>query len=213
MTNALEAWSSLSPAWHVTVEEAWTSWARGSAGVGCVITDGSGEIVARGRNRTMEPKEALHDLASTPLAHGETVALSTLPFGRYDDHTLYTSFEPCIMCASTILVVGIGHVAYAAADPLFDGMHDWFGELPYARRKLPERSLLGGPVGRFCHVLHLAWLSFWMSEGPTIDAHGTLSPRELDAARSIVRNGHLAPIAADGGTAVDALAAVWELIA
>jgi tRNA(adenine34) deaminase len=213
VTTALEAWSSLSPAWQATVDEAWTSWSRGSAGVGCVVADAAGEIVARGRNRMLEPKSVPHELASTPLAHAETVTLSTLPFGSYGDHTLYTSFEPCLMCASTIVQFGIGHVHFAAADPLFDGMHDWFGDLPYAATRRPDRTMLGGPVGRFCHVLHLAWLSFWVAEGPVIDAHGRLSPRELDAARTITRDGHLAPIASDGGTALDALAAVWDHVA
>ena len=210
--NALEAYAALSPPWQACVDEAWTSWRRGSAGVGCVITDPDGAIVARGGNRTMEPKSVPHELASTPLAHAETVALSTLGFGSYADHTLYTSFEPCLMCASTILVVGIGNVHFAAADPLFDGMHDWFGELPYAARRLPERAMLGGPVGEFCHVLHLSWLSFWANEGPVIEAHGRLSPRALDAARTVNRDGHLAAVGADGGGAVDALAAVWDLL-
>lgn len=210
--NALEAWSSLSPAWQACVEEAWTSWRRGSAGVGCAITDADGAIVARGGNRMMEPKTVPHELASTPMAHAEMVTMSTLGFGDWSRHTLYTSFEPCLMCASTIVQSGIGHVHFAAADPLFEGMHDWFAALPYAADRRPERSMLGGAIGTFCHVLHLSWLSFWVSEGPVIDAHGRLSPRELDAARTITREGHLAPIAADGGNVVDALAAVWDLV-
>jgi tRNA(adenine34) deaminase len=212
VTAALEVWSALSPPWQVAVEEAWTSWRRGSAGVGCAITDATGEIVARGGNRMMEPKSVPHELAGTPLAHAETVTLATLGVGDRSDHSLYTTFEPCLMCASTIVQVGIGHVHFAAADPLFDGMHDWFAALPYAAARRPERSMLGGPVGAFCHVLHLSWLSFWVTEGPVIDAHGRLSPRQLDAARTITRDGHLVPIAADGGTALDALAAVWELV-
>lgn len=211
-TSARDAWSALSPPWQACVDEAWTSWRRGSAGVGCVITDPTGAIVARGGNRMMEAKSVPHELAGTPLAHAETVTLSTLGFGDWSGHTLYTSFEPCLMCASTIVQIGIGRVHFAAADPLFDGMHDWFGDLPYASTRRPERTMLGGPIGTFCHVLHLSWLAFWVSEGPVIDAHGRVSPRELDAARAITRDGHLAPIAADGGTALDALAAAWDLI-
>jgi tRNA(adenine34) deaminase len=213
MTNASDAWELLSPAWQATVDEAWTSWSRGSAGVGCVVTDAGGDIVARGRNRIMEPKATPYDLAGTSLAHAETVTLASLPLGQYGDHSLYTSFEPCLMCASTIVQFGIGHVAFAAADPLFEGMDDWFLELPFAASRLPERSVLGGPIGRFCHVLHLAWLSFWVAEGPVIDAHRRRSPRELAAARTIVRDGHLDPIAADGGATIDALAAVWDHVA
>jgi hypothetical protein len=37
-----------------------------------------------------------------------------------------------------------------------------------------------------------------------------LTPRELDAARAIARDGHLAAV---DGTALDALDAVWDLIA
>lgn len=206
------AYGALSTPWQVCVDEAWTSWRRGSAGVGCAITDASGAIVARGGNRIMEPKATPYELSGTPLAHAETVTLATLGLGHLGDHELYTTFEPCLMCASTIVQVGIGHVHFAAADPLFDGMHDWFSHLPYAADRRPERTMLGGPIGTFCHVLHLSWLSFWIAEGPVIDAHGRLSPRQLDAARAITRDGHLAPIAADGGSAVDALAAVWDYV-
>jgi tRNA(Arg) A34 adenosine deaminase TadA len=177
-----------------------------------VVTDAEGEIVARGRNRMLEPKASDHDLASTPLAHAEMVALSTMSFGSHREHTLYTSFEPCLMCASTILQMDIGTVAYAASDPLFDGMHDWFGELPFAAARRPARVVLGGPIGSFCHVLHLSWLSFWQTDSPSIDAHGRLSPRQLDAARTITRDGHLAAVAADGGVASDAISAIWDLL-
>jgi tRNA(Arg) A34 adenosine deaminase TadA len=207
--TARETWAALAPAWQATVEEAWTSWTAGSAGVGCVVTDPSGEIVARGHNRMLEPKTVPHELASTPLAHAEMVTLSTLPFGSYDTHTLYTSFEPCLMCASTIVQLRMGTVAYAAADPLFDGMHTWFADLPFAAARRPERTVLGGPVGTFCHVLHLSWLAFWQPTGPTIDAHARLTPRELEVARAIAEEGHLACVE---GTAVDALAAVWDLV-
>jgi hypothetical protein len=113
------------------------------------------------------------------------------------------------MCASTIVQLRMGTVAYAAADPLFDGMQDWFADLPFAAARRPERTVLGGPVGTFCHVLHLSWLAFWQPTGPTIDAHARLTPRELEVARAIAAEGHLACIE---GTAVDALEAVWELV-
>lgn len=212
VVTASTAWSELSPPWQACVEEAWRSWAAGSAGVGCAITDAGGAIVARGRNRTLEPKSVPHELASTPIAHAETVALSTLGFGDYKDHTLYTSFEPCLMCASTILLVGVGHVAYAAADPLFEGLDDWFGELAWAAPRRPVRTILGGPVGEFCHVLHLSWLAFWVKEGPVIDAHLRVAPRHLEVAREIADEGHLTVVAAGHGDAVDALHAVWDLL-
>jgi len=212
MSDAATTWCALSEPWQVCLDEAWRSWAAGSAGVGCAITDPAGAVVATGRNRTMEQKQAPHDLAGTPIAHAETVALSRLPFGDYTAHTLYTSFEPCMMCASTILLVGVGTVAYAAADPLFEGLHDWFGELEWSARRRPERVVLGGPAGAFAHLLHLSWITFWIADGPVVEAHRRASERHLDAARDLGRDGRLAAVADAGGTAVDALSAIWDTV-
>lgn len=211
--SSSEAWAALPAPWQACIDEAWLSWRAGSAGVGCVVTDGAGEIVARGRNRRLDPKVVPHELAGTPIAHAETVALATLPDGDYRHHTLYTSFEPCLMCASTTLVMGIGRVAYAAADPLFDGMHDWFGELEWAATRRPEREVLGGRIGSFAHVLHLSWLAFWLSpDAPVMEAHRRVSPRELELATAIATEGHLDAIAREGGGVEDALAAVWHTL-
>lgn len=213
MTDAAATWEALTAPWQVCLEEAWRSWAAGSAGVGCAITDGAGVIVATGRNRRLEPKVSAHDLAGTPIAHAETVALATLPDGSYRDHTLYTSFEPCLMCASAILVVNIGTVAYAAPDPLFEGLDDWFAELAWSAERRPARTVLGGAAGAFAHLLHLSWLTFWVSDGPVVEAHRRSSVRHLDAARELGRDGRLTAVAEGGGAAVDALAAVWDTVA
>ena len=60
-------------------------------------------------------------------------ARALLSLGPTDDLTITTTFEPCSMCASTIVQGHIPHVRYAAADPLFDGMHDWFADVPLTR--------------------------------------------------------------------------------
>jgi hypothetical protein len=113
------------------------------------------------------------------------------------------------MCASTIIQCAVRHVHYAAADPLFDGLHDWLGELQFAADRMPQRTILGGPLGAFAHVLHLSWLSHWMSEGPVIEAHERVTPAHLALAAAIARDNRLGAVAATGGSTLDAFEALW----
>jgi tRNA(Arg) A34 adenosine deaminase TadA len=207
---ARAAFDALDHPWQVALREAWTSWAGGSAGVGAVVSRRDGTIVAAGRNRMLEPRTEPGVLASTYLAHAEMNALALVPLGPTDDLVLSTTFEPCLMCASTIVQQRIPYVRYAAADPLFDGMHDWFGELPFASERRPTREELGGRVGAFAHVLHVAWLAFWTRDTVVLDAHRRLRPRHLDLALDVVRDEHLADVARAGGDVVDALTAMWD---
>lgn len=207
MSDARNAYDALDRPWQLALDEAWTSWRSGSAGVGAVINDSSGQIVAVGRNRMLEPRTEPGILASTVLAHAEMNALALLPLGPTGGLTITTTFEPCLMCASTIVQGNIPHVRYAAADPLFEGMHDWFGDLPFARERLPRRTELGGPIGAFTHVLHLSWMSFWAAG--SVEAHRAVRPRHLELAEDIARRNHLAEIAEADGDVVAAMEALW----
>ena len=209
LVDAAAAWEALSRPWQCCITQAWTSWRSGSAGVGCVIVDDTEDVVAVGRNRMLEPRSEPNVLASTTLAHAEMNALAQLPIGDNSRLTLYTTFEPCLMCASTILTCRIPRVHYGAADPFCDGVHDWFAELLFAHDRLPERECLGGPLGAFCHVLHLSWLSFWMREGPVVEAHRRLAPRHLDVVSAGVSD-RLQGVVAEGGDVLAAVSAVWD---
>jgi predicted membrane-bound dolichyl-phosphate-mannose-protein mannosyltransferase len=44
-----------------------------------------------------------------------------VPFGTRITGSLYTTFEPCMMCAATIAFYRVPKVHFAAADPFFDG--------------------------------------------------------------------------------------------
>lgn len=93
--------------------------ARGPAGdtnprVGCVILDPDGNVVAEG----------WHLGAGTP--HAEVAALAKLPKSEQDraeSLTAVVTLEPCNHsgrtgpCALALLEAGIGHVAFALADP------------------------------------------------------------------------------------------------
>ena len=94
------------------LSEARLAAAAGDIPVGCVIVDGSGEIIARGRNR----REALHDAT----AHAEVVAIRAASklrrSWRMEDCTLVVTLEPCPMCAGAILNARFGRVVYGARE-------------------------------------------------------------------------------------------------
>jgi tRNA(adenine34) deaminase len=92
--DARQTYSSLGETWQACLDEAWASWARGSAGVGAVITDAVGSIVARGRNRMLEQPTEPGMLAGTSLAHAEMNALAQVPLGGGADWSLYTRSSP-----------------------------------------------------------------------------------------------------------------------
>ncbi len=74
----LNAWETLELPWRESLELAWQSCAAGTVGVGSVITDSNGAIVARGRNRVYDGRSGTEILRDTPIAHAEMNAFATL---------------------------------------------------------------------------------------------------------------------------------------
>ena len=87
--------------------------ARGEVPVGAVIVDPvSGDIVGEGANGPI----GMHD----PTAHAEIVALRQAA-GKLENYRLpglhlYTTLEPCAMCAGAISFARIKRVVFAATD-------------------------------------------------------------------------------------------------
>jgi tRNA(Arg) A34 adenosine deaminase TadA len=173
--SASEAWASLDAGWTAALDEAWQSWCDGSAGVGAAIVDDAGVVIARGRNRRHDAWTGA-GLAGSRVAHAEMCALAALPDGSFTGRTLYTTFEPCLMCAGAIILCGVPRVRFAAADPVWDGMHDWFSSLRTAAKRRPERERLTGPVSAFAHVLHLSWLALWLPDSDAVELHRAVAP-------------------------------------
>jgi hypothetical protein len=113
------------------------------------------------------------------------------------------------MCAATIAMYRVPSVHYAAADPLFEGLHDWFATYPFTAGRRPERVRLGGPIGAFCHVLHLSWLVAYPAPPNVIEAHRQLASPSLECARQIAERHRLRRIADEGAPVIDAMEELW----
>ena len=207
--GGVDAWAALDPPWQVALDEAWTSWRTGSRGIGAVVVDDRGEVVSRGRNRFAEETREPGVLAGSNLAHAEMNALAALPRPSYEGHELYTTREPCLMCASTCVLLRIPVVHFAALDPVFVDAHDHLGRLPFCADRLPERhGPLDGPVGAFAAVLPML---FNLRTGNWVVAvNRDHSPGVVALAEAVLGDGRLASVAERGGGAADALAALWD---
>ncbi|MEM6381385.1 MAG: nucleoside deaminase [Pseudomonadota bacterium] len=90
----------------LALEEAKQGLAEGGFPVGAVLARGQ-TVLAQGHNLTAQ--------LGDPTAHGETVCLRGAPDGDLSDATLYSTLSPCIMCAGTILWLGVGRVVIGDA--------------------------------------------------------------------------------------------------
>ncbi len=94
------------------LEEAAKAAEEGEVPVGAVVVE-DGHIIGKAHNRV----EALHD----PTAHAEMIAITQASEHRGDwrlnGMTLFTTVEPCPMCAGAIILARIDQVVYGAADP------------------------------------------------------------------------------------------------
>ena len=113
-----DAWSELAPAARRSFELAHLTLLAGGLAVGSVITDGAGRIVAEGRNRAYDPVTGTDPLEGTPLAHAEMNALALLATDcDTTDLTIWSTQQPCPMCAAAISFVPIQDVIGVARDP------------------------------------------------------------------------------------------------
>jgi hypothetical protein len=135
-------------------------------------------------------------------------ALSQLPHDDYPDHTLWTTLEPCLMCASALVLSHVGTVRYAAADPLWSGIDRVAGLNAQAARRWPIRhGPLRGPVAAFCGLLPLVWAVRRKADGVVARAYQEHDPVLLALARCLVRDGVLDNLR--GASVEQALARLW----
>jgi tRNA(adenine34) deaminase len=94
----------------------------GEVPVGAIVVLG-GEIIARGHNAVIRTND--------PSAHAEIVALrqAAQAIGNYrlTGATLYSTIEPCAMCAGALVHARIARLVYGARDPKAGAVETYFG--------------------------------------------------------------------------------------
>ncbi len=153
MTSSTETWKALPLPWQVAFEEAWASFRAGNFGVGAVLTeapdhpdavDGAGPIVTAGRNRVAQTQRALRTLSGNMMAHAEMNAFAELDQFNAEGLHLYTTLEPCLMCAATAMQLKVAHVHFAAADEFYAGMDQLWPKHSLTADRQPAST---GPFG------------------------------------------------------------------
>ncbi|GLH31828.1 MULTISPECIES: nucleoside deaminase [unclassified Pseudomonas] len=93
--------------------------ARGRHPFAAIVADAEGRVIASAGNNSMPPE-------GDPTQHAELVAAAlaakALPPEALANCTLYTSAEPCCMCAGAVYWTGIGRVVYALSEHTLLGL-------------------------------------------------------------------------------------------
>jgi len=122
---------------------------EGNLPIGCLICRGD-TIIAEGRNNIWIPEFAPH-------RHAEMEALKRLSM---DDRTsgagltLYTTLEPCLMCAGAISLHAIGRVLFGSLDPLGGAVAGVDRLPPYFAQHRTKARWIGPAFAEACDPLY-----------------------------------------------------------
>lgn len=125
----------------------------GEVPVGAVVVV-ENRVIGRGRNAPIE--------RSDPTAHAEIIALreAAAALGNYrlDGAILYSTIEPCVMCAGAAVAARIARIVFGARDLRFGGVRSKFrladAEVLNHRAEIEE-----GVLGAECAEIMLAFFA------------------------------------------------------
>jgi tRNA(adenine34) deaminase len=116
--------------------------------VGAIVINSDGKILAAESNRTIRNTD--------PTAHAEVLALRTaaLRIGNYrlTGVTVYTSIEPCAMCAGALVNARVARLVYGARDERFGAVETHFRicDNPSLNHRI---KITGGVLAENCRAL------------------------------------------------------------
>jgi tRNA(adenine34) deaminase len=198
IVSANDYWLSLEEPWRTAVTLAWEAYVGGNVGVGAVLTDPRGRVVAVGRNRVSDTEAPPGRLRSTPIAHAELDVLGQLRPSDYRRHTLWTTLEPCPLCSMAIITSNVGNVAFAARDRLWYGISRLTELNEFIASRWPvRRGPLGGAVSVFCELLPLLWFLEHKPSGSVVAKYQSQHPRLLALAETFRKDARLIALRAD----------------
>jgi tRNA(adenine34) deaminase len=155
-------WSRLPEHWRCAFRQAWAAYVAGTIPVGAVVVDPNGAIAAEGRNRIFDTGDPPRgQLSGSWLAHAEVNAIAQIDAERSrtaDGWAVYSTLEPCPMCAGAITLAFRGRitVAYACGDPISSGL-PVLTETDLGRRRQWQVQKLSGPFAVLAELLHAVY--------------------------------------------------------
>jgi tRNA(adenine34) deaminase len=133
---------------------------NGNLPIGALISL-DGRVAGEGMNAMWSPSLSL-------ARHAEMEAMRSVQpslWLRSHEMTLYTTLEPCLMCAGAILLHQIGRVVYGAADA-FGGSGVSLGHLaPYFQEQFSRTEWIGPALADECDPLQARVLEIFAARG------------------------------------------------
>lgn len=106
----------------LALDEALRAYNEGEVPIGAVLIDEDGILIARDHNRIEQLCDA--------TAHAELLTLraasAKLKRRRLTDCTLYSTVEPCAMCAGALVLCRVKRLVYGATDSKFGAAESIF---------------------------------------------------------------------------------------
>jgi tRNA(adenine34) deaminase len=119
----------------------------GEVPVGAVVVL-NGEVIGRGRNAPIELPD--------PSAHAEMIALreaaSAIGNYRVEKATIYSTLEPCAMCAGALVAARVERLVFGARDLRFGGVRSKF-RIADSELLNPRVEIVEGVLGAECAKL------------------------------------------------------------
>ena len=105
---------------YEALKEAVKGYEQGEVPVGAILVDKDGGILLRAHNECEQK--------GNPLAHAELLILErACELGiNLEEATLYVTLEPCLMCASAIMLARVNRLVYGAQNHLLGGIGSIF---------------------------------------------------------------------------------------
>ena len=107
---------------RVALDAAGKAKEMGEVPIGACIVDAGGQLICVASNRTI--------IDNDPTAHAEVIVLrnAAREVGNYrlTGTTVYTTVEPCVMCAGALVNARIGRLVFGAHDERFGAVETRF---------------------------------------------------------------------------------------
>ena len=178
--------------WWKALDQAWSSFGEGNAGIGAVVVASCGTLFL-GRSRTI--CDSGDSLSGSPIAHAEIDALRKVRGRAANQGQLFSTLQPCLMCTGATLMAQLAEVTFLARDPAWPSCAamtkstQWRqGNCDFQHENRRESTLaLLLPLTTFAEKLSMTEFAIYRADSPAI----------ADAAESFAHNGRLREMAAE----------------